>query len=508
MQVVYKELKFVKFNIFLKIEGMLRQTYKSNNYEVWIMLIIGNGEINYKDVLIFKKVGIYMYLTKYYLVDDLDENRKILFNTITRKYDIVSNDIYQKILELEHGREIDDEKLITKLINKGYLYKNRDEEQENIEEKNTFLNNDLDMNFTICPSMGCNLHCSYCFEKSIELTKDKLNDRQLDVILEYISLFIKKNKNVNISLMGGEPLLSGNKRIVTKVLEYCKEKNIKLGIITNGVNINEYIDIFNSIGDKNILYFQITIDGPRNVHDTRRVSIDKSGTYDMIMKNLEQLSQLGYKTIIRVNVDKMNIGCLDMLMDEVDCYKINKDNIFVNITPVLDFVNEIKNDIFMEDEFLNIMYEKYIKTKSSIDFEMIKSRTITYLSKYFDLSNKNVPYRFSYCEAIRGNSMIFIPNGKIITCLSLIDNDNCVIGKFDDKKITLDRDICCAIEKRTTLNMSKCRECRYSLICGGGCLAESIRAYNNIMKSVCPNVKEISEFYFNIIKDKILKNGK
>ena len=104
--------------------------------------------------------------------------------------------------------------------------------------------------FVICPTVGCNLRCTYCFESDAQHKCFSLmSDAQLNTIFNYIKGYVAKyneqknseksvNKKLpNILLYGGEPLLKNNFHIVKKVLDFARQTKISVGIITNAIRV-------------------------------------------------------------------------------------------------------------------------------------------------------------------------------------------------------------------------------------------------------------------------------
>ena len=52
----------------------------------------------------------------------------------------------------------------------------------------------------------------------------------------------------------------------------------------------------------------MTIDGPKDVHDSRRISCDGKSTFDLLISNVNKLIDSGLDVIVRINVDKENIN--------------------------------------------------------------------------------------------------------------------------------------------------------------------------------------------------------
>ncbi len=166
---------------------------------------------------------------------------------------------------------------------------------------------------TICPTMGCNFDCPYCFENhfagkmSAEVQDDivGLAKRLLDTCGE---------QNLSVTWFGGEPLLacdvieSLSERLIALVDERGGEYSA--GIITNGyLFTQENIDM---LVRYKVESAQVTIDGMGATHDATRRLAGGGPTFDRIISNLRNL-KIPFRVNIRHNVHEENRSEIDEL---------------------------------------------------------------------------------------------------------------------------------------------------------------------------------------------------
>lgn len=134
-----------------------------------------------------------------------------------------------------------------------------------------------------------------------------MSDETADKLVEFVKNQINA-KYLNITWFGGEPLLYP-KRIDYLLERFEKLENIKLqahSIVTNGTLIDDYvISIFKKYPLTGI---QITLDGNRESHNSKRFYNSGKGTFDEILNNMDIFSKECPDTPIsvRVNVDNSN----------------------------------------------------------------------------------------------------------------------------------------------------------------------------------------------------------
>jgi uncharacterized protein len=141
----------------------------------------------------------------------------------------------------------------------------------------------------------CNIDCTYCFF----LSKDELypneNHRMSDNTLEvYIRQLLESHRTptVTVAWQGGEPTLMKLDffRRAAELVEKHRRpgQSVQHTFQTNGILIDD--DWCSFFKEHNFLV-GLSVDGPRELHDTYRVDRGKQGTFDKVMKSWRLLRQ-------------------------------------------------------------------------------------------------------------------------------------------------------------------------------------------------------------------------
>lgn len=87
----------------------------------------------------------------------------------------------------------------------------------------------------------CNSKCPYCFAKNMSIDKDtSITEENFINVLKWA----KKNKEDNLTLLGGEPTLHPFfDTLIKRFMEFNKENEMSLTILTNGAKLYKYLDI-------------------------------------------------------------------------------------------------------------------------------------------------------------------------------------------------------------------------------------------------------------------------
>ena len=242
-----------------------------------------------------------MKLSSYNIVIPYKDNKYLLFNTISSAFALVDSSQYVSTNEdlIKGGFLVSDD--CNELLLHQYRYLS-----------SLFLSNKL--NLTIATTMNCNFACPYCFEDG----NKKGMAMQADVI-DAINTFLstKKNKPISITWFGGEPFL--NWKAIDSISRFLIDNNIQFqsNAITNGSLLPK--EIILKLDLYHIKWIQVTLDGPRNIHNKKRFYKNGKGSYDIIISNIGNVLKYSQcDVIIRVNLDKTNINDYSTLKDEIN----------------------------------------------------------------------------------------------------------------------------------------------------------------------------------------------
>lgn len=393
-------------------------------------------------------------------------------------------------------------KVLVDYLNNDIKYYSEDTEfeyrySEEFNNKKNFLesmliensNNEV-LNIVIITGLDCNMKCVYCYEKEYDI---KRNDSQINEydIYNFIENMTKKNiyKRINISILGGEPILERNINFLDSLFKLLKNINLpyKINIVTNGMNILQYKDIIDTWA---INEFQITLDGLGEINNIRRKSKnDKIDTFENVVKAVDYLLSKGNKICLRINVDYGNI---DYINDFV--LFMNKknwtNNMYIYMYPVTS-CGEINNATELE------IFKKLLTELKKLDYNYRKMINLDFHGiKYIDtiLSNKMPYIRTKFCGAEIGQFVIN-RDGSIYNCWWGIDNNKFKIGDLQNIDINKIKEF----SDRNTLKLKQCHECKYKYICGAGCVYKEYSNKNTIDKGCCSEYEELVGEYLNYV---------
>ena len=401
-----------------------------------------------------------MKVSKYNKFFNCNEGGTILaYNCLAGSLATLTQEKYQLVKEILGSLSFDtDEKqnLWNDLLEGGFLIEDDVNELDILKIRNRTSRFDKSrFTLTILPTLNCNFQCSYCYEAKKNVT---MNKEIQQTLIEYVEKKTKEAENFTPSWYGGEPLMVFDivRNLHKEFDKICKANNCHYnsgGIITNGYLLTK--DIALELKEMGIGMVQVTLDGPKDIHDQRRKLVNGAGTFDKIMQNLSIAADILKGIAIRVNIDSTNVDQAIGVLDAIEKYDL-KGKVSIYFAQVRAFTEtcaDISSSCLMDQEY------------ASLEVKLMKQS----LDQGFSITRYPRP-RFSYCVADHINSFVVDPTGYLYKCWSnpgVIDEAIGHISNLDENKAKaknlfkwLGWDV---------FERKECRQCEVLPICMGGC---------------------------------------
>jgi uncharacterized protein len=234
--------------------------------------------------------------SRYNVELDLCDSNLLLFNTANASFLRIDGNTYNLYLDVKNGvikdSELIDESMqddFQQLYKGGIIVNNGLNEIERIRFRfNEGQHSKSSMSFTILPTLDCNFACPYCFED--KSNPEYMDEKIMDAIKAFFDARVKlyQPKHFHTCWFGGEPLLNipTIDELSTHFIKTCGEKKINYTskIITNGWLLSD--KVCRKLKNSNISSMQITLDGSRESHNSRRILKNGQGTFDRIIDNI------------------------------------------------------------------------------------------------------------------------------------------------------------------------------------------------------------------------------
>jgi uncharacterized protein len=339
----------------------------------------------------------------------------------------------------------------------------------------------------------CNLDCKYCFFLSKEMLYPGSRFRMADELLEaYIQQLLESHTapEVNIAWQGGEPTLMGLdffKRSVEYAQKYKKPgQQILHTMQTNGTKIDEDWAAFFK---KNNFLIGLSVDGPREIHDTYRVNKGGQGSFDQVMRGWEHLRKYNVDFNILCTVHAANadypLEIYQFFRDELKAEFIQFIPIIERATPeTLPIANQGWSDRAGGDRPLytqagELITDRSVKPEQFGHFlndifdEWVRRDVGKVFVQMFDVALGSWVGIHSLCifSPTCGQALAMEHNGDVYSCDHFVEPDY-LLGNIQEthliELVASEKQQKFGNDKRDTLP-SYCRECDVRFACNGGC---------------------------------------
>lgn len=433
--------------------------------------------------------------SKYNQYFTADDGTKLVFNSYSCGLAVVDNS-YTKLIDnvetLSKNNIPDD---LQECFNNAYdghfiVESDCNESQELLIKRAYHQYDTSSLSLTIAPTLDCNFKCIYCYESS---KHGIMSDRVYDSIINFVEQQAPHIKNLAIHWYGGEPLMAKNivYRLSDKFIEICHRHNIQYvaAMVSNGSLLNN--DVIERLIQYHIKNIQITIDGPPEIHNKRRVNKQGVGTFELLISNINKLLTNNIDVVIRINVDKTNDESIEKLIALLSDKLVSK-NVYISFGQVVantEACRSVESNCYQNEEFANQLLIYY-----------------NLLEKYGFSKYNKLPYpqpKFVYCCAEAVNSFVIDHEGYLYKCWNDVGLINHSVGNLTNGTY----DITCYKNSnwlcRNPIESEECKKCNLLPICMGGCPFNKIRLnQSNKCDLIKYNIENTVMKYYNLSNDK------
>ncbi len=340
----------------------------------------------------------------------------------------------------------------------------------------------------------CNLDCEYCFFLSKEMLYPGDRFRMADELLEtYLQQLLDAHRTpeVTVAWQGGEPTMMGLD-FFRRAVELCDQlrrpgQRVQHTIQTNGVLLDDGWAAFFA---QHQFLVGLSVDGPRELHDTYRVDKRGHGSFDRVMA--------GYEHLRAHDVD-VNVLCTVHAANQhhpLEVYRFFRDDLEVNFIQFIPIVERVTETLLPvanlgwstergEQRPLYVQHgdrvtdrtvdpETFGRFLTTIFDEWVHRDVGQVFIQHFDTALANwhgVPGAVCVFSETCGLAVALEHNGDLYSCDHYVEPDH-LLGNITNtpmiELITTEQQINFGRAKRDTLP-TYCRNCDVRFACHGGC---------------------------------------
>lgn len=338
------------------------------------------------------------------------------------------------------------------------------------------------------PWYTCNFSCSYCFQDEYTNPDESVKSEVIDAFFNYLDTKFTARRKY-ITLFGGEPLLNtpSRRESIRKIIGEATRRKLDIAVVTNGYHIVEFFDLLKGASIREI---QVTLDGPPEVHDSRRMLKGGKGSFEKIARGIDMLLQDGIPVNLRMIVDKENIQYLPELARlAIDRGWTNSPYFKTALGRNYELHHCQTNNhrLFSRIEMYREIYDLIKHHPEVLEFH----KPAFSISKFI-FENGALPNPlFDSCSGGK-TEWAFDYTGRIYSCTATVGNAGDALGTFYPQ-VKTNEELIELWEERDVVSIKECNDCAVRLACGGGCAAIAKTRTGKIHSPDCRPIKGLLE---------------
>ena len=336
------------------------------------------------------------------------------------------------------------------------------------------------------PNYSCNFACYYCYQEGYSPSESKLTTEVVDAFFDYISREFAGRKKY-ITIFGGEPLLPGDnqRKAIEYLVEKANEARLDLAFVTNGYTLASYVELFKTASIREV---QVTLDGTKAVHDSRRYLRGGQSTFDRIIEGIDACLENNISINLRMVADKDNLGNLPELARFAIGKGWTKSPLFktqIGRNYELHVCNSSPDRLYSRAEMYQRIYEMMQEHPEIIEFYKPGFSIAKYIAEHEELPSP----LFDSCPACK-TEWAFDFSGTIYSCTATVGKKGEELGTFYPV-VSKNDDAISQWQDRDITTIEKCKTCDVALVCGGGCASVAKNKNGNTNSPDCRPIKEL-----------------
>ena len=230
---------------------------------------------------------------------------------------LIMNGLSGTIIEHPHGGlrspelSSDDTSL---LVEHNFLHDADEGQEELLLRRNLAVKNNASrVEVTVQLHEECNFRCTYCNQ---DFRNQEFDDPLQARLMSYLNDNVPQNGKLYMHYYGGEPLLAWEQLVCLdqSIVAFAREKNVhyRFFITSNGSLLSQ--DKVDYLAERDVRHVKVTLDGPAEVHDARRLKAGGQATFELIVRNIVAAAPR-IPIVVRVNIDGSNYARIPELVD-------------------------------------------------------------------------------------------------------------------------------------------------------------------------------------------------
>lgn len=278
------------------------------------------------------------------------------------------------------------------------------------------------LHLIIMPTERCNFRCVYCYE---DFSVGKMKTPVIAGVKALLDRRVPRLRSLEINWFGGEPTVALGVLfdIMAHAQALCGRHGVRLraGMTTNGFLLAA--PVYRDLVAHAVTDFQISLDGPKEMHDATRVQANAQGSYDRIMANLAEIlaTPAEGEILLRVHLTRKNQAAIPLFVEALKAQFGGDRRFRFTIQPVENLGGGADLSELVIDNHERGWGENSQPAEPA-EGSMERKHDATYV-----------------CYAAKANSFVIRSDGRIGKCTVALASDYNLLGRLnEDGTLALD----------------------------------------------------------------------
>ncbi|MFC9235002.1 radical SAM protein [Streptomyces decoyicus] len=271
------------------------------------------------------------------------------------------------------------------------------------------------LHLIVLPTEQCNFRCTYCYE---DFEIGRMAPDTVQSVKRLVGRRLDGLQRLHVSWFGGEPLVA--RTVVEDISSFIvdavtgrPEVQYAADMTTNGYLLDAARA--EGLARLGINSYQISLDGPQEVHDTTRLRADGGGSFQRIWQNLLSVrrSDLEIRVLLRLHLTPSNLPFMREFVSDVRDTFLGDSRFSVRLKAIerMGGPNDEEIEVLGRETRAQVLEElgSLVRTGSA---------------------SRNGTPREEACYAARPNSLVVRADGTIAKCTVALNDPRNTVGRI------------------------------------------------------------------------------
>jgi uncharacterized protein len=438
----------------------------------------------------------------------------VLYNTFSSACILLHRTQYRNLIEItklsRRAHQDDENSDLNEWLRMGFIVNSDVDEIGNLRyftNTRRYSDRASSLTLTLAPTMLCNMECVYCFEGDERECRGKMQEDTMFNLWRFVENGVRKSGILSICWYGGEPLLAFDEiiRFSRTLLKIVERRRLQYtaNIITNGTLMT--LDSARALRNAGVNLAQITLDGPKEIHDRRRPTKGGSQSFEAVIQGIRNASKY-LKVHVRVNLDRQNVASFSSFVEylhESGIIDFERVSIYPGYTRY--FSSNPSNAAGSHRSYAR----KWMLSNKQFGEECLGLEKLVSSKTGRRTSGLSLPKTINVCGALCLNSFLIRGDGEVFKCWG-----ECSDSKYSCGNLNKGLDLFSLNTTRwlalDLFDNKHCLACALLPVCMGGCAYTILNRYP--MKERCSPFKYtypkvLNEFVETRVREESEKAG-